>query len=195
MSRNQLIDTYLLQLARQLPADVVDELTDGLDETYQRHLAGGAAPQSAARAALAEFGEFGDAAEITTAFTLQSPGRRTARMLLATGPVVGACWAAALIAGHAWTGPVPTLVRLGLGLLLLTVVATLAIAGTCRASYARTRATVIAGGLAVLALDAAALAGATVTAPMPAWPLAVAACASLTRIGLTLRALPLVISS
>jgi hypothetical protein len=189
---NQLIDVYLLQLARQLPADVVDELADGLDETYQRHLAGGAAPQSAARAALAEFG---DAAEITTAFTLQSPGRRTARMLLAAGPVVGACWAAALIAGHAWTWPVPTPARLGLGLLLLTAVATLVIAGTRRSSYTRTRATVIAGGLAVLALDAAALAGATVTAPVPAWPLAVAACASLARIGLTLRALPLVISS
>jgi len=192
MPGNQLIDAYLLQLARQLPADVVDELADGLGETYQRHLAGGADPQSAARAALAEFG---DAAEITTAFTLQSPGRRTARMLLATGPVVGACWAAALIAGHAWTWPVPALVRLGLGLLLLTVAATLVIAGTRRASYARTRATVVAGGLAILALDAAALAGATVTAPMLAWPLAVAACASLTRIGLTLRALPTVISS
>ncbi len=192
MCDNQLIDTYLVQLARQLPADVVDELADGLDETYQRHLAGGAAPQSAARAALAEFG---DAAEITTAFTLLSPGRRTARMLLVTGPVVGACWAAALIAGHAWTWPVPTLVRLGLGLLLLAVVSSLVIAATRRASYARTRATVIAGGLAVLALDAAALAGAAVTAPMLAWPLAVASCASLTRIGLTLRALPLVISS
>jgi hypothetical protein len=189
---NQLIAAYLLQLARQLPADVVDELADGLEETYESYLAGGAAPQSAARAALAEFG---DASEITIAFTLQSPGRHTAHMLLAAGPVVGACWAAALIAGHAWTWPVPTLALLGLGLLLLTAVATLVIAGTRRSSYARTRATVIAGGLAVLALDAAALAGATVTAPVLAWPLALAACASLTRIGLTLRALPVVISS
>jgi hypothetical protein len=189
MSDNPLIDTYLAQLARRLPTDVVDELADGLTDTYHRHLTGGATPHSAARAALAEFG---DAAEITTAFTLQSPGRRTARMLLATGPAVGACWAAALITGHAWAWPVPVLARVGVALLLLAVVATLATAATRRHSYARTRTMVIVGGLALLTLDAAALTGVAVTAPALAWPLALAACASLTRIGLTVRALPLI---
>jgi hypothetical protein len=39
-------------------------------------------------------------------FTRQAPGRRAARLLLATGPLVGACWAAALTSGRAWTWPV-----------------------------------------------------------------------------------------
>ena len=36
---------------------MVKELADGLDETYQRHLGLGLAPQAAAEAAVAEFGD------------------------------------------------------------------------------------------------------------------------------------------
>ena len=46
------------------------------------------------------------------AFTRLSPARHAARRLLAAGPVVGGCWAAALITGRAWTWPVPATVRL-----------------------------------------------------------------------------------
>jgi hypothetical protein len=38
MSGPGLIPGYLDALSRQLPGPVVDELADGLDETYRRHL-------------------------------------------------------------------------------------------------------------------------------------------------------------
>lgn len=156
MSDNELIDAYL---ARRLPADTVDELTDGLTETCRRHLAGATDPAAAARCALAEFGGLD---EVTSAFTLLSPGRRSARALLATGPAVGAAWATVLITGHAWQWHVPTPARLTVALLLLAVVAALVIAATGGAHHARTRATVLAGGIGMLVLDGTALAGVAV---------------------------------
>ena len=57
-------------------------------ETYQHHLASGTGDQDAARAALAEFG---DIEMVAGEFTRQAPGRRAARLLLATGPVAGLC--------------------------------------------------------------------------------------------------------
>jgi hypothetical protein len=192
MSDNELIDAYLAQLARRLPADTVDELTDGLAETYRHHLVGATDPDAAARSALAEFGALD---EVTSAFTLLSPGRRSARVLLATGPAVGAAWATALITGHAWQWPVPTPARLTMALLLLAVVAALATAATSQAHYARTRATVLAGGIGMLVLDGAALAGLAVATSTLAWPPAMAASLSLTRIALVLRTLPRIIAS
>jgi hypothetical protein len=44
-------------------------------------------------------------------FTRQAPARRAARILLATGPVAGASWAAALIFSHAWTASPPAEAR------------------------------------------------------------------------------------
>jgi len=192
MPGNQLIDAYLARLAGRLPADALDELADGLTETYRHHLANAADPRTAARRALREFGSV---EEIATAFTIQSPGRRAARMLLATGPAVGAAWATALVLGHAWHWPVPGPARLVFGLLLLLVVAALATAAAGRSHYARTRAAVIAGGVGLLALDGAVLVSGVLAAPAVAWPLAAAACASLARIGFTLRTIPRIISS
>src|SRR6266403_275621 len=65
---------------------------------------------------------------IVAAFTRLSPARHAARRLLATGPVVGGCWAAALITGRAWTWPVPATVLLLIGVVLITVIGLLAAA-------------------------------------------------------------------
>ena len=57
MAGHHLIAAYLTALTRRLPADPVDELRDGLTETYQRHRLAGLDPDAAARAAVTEFGE------------------------------------------------------------------------------------------------------------------------------------------
>ncbi len=186
MAGHHLIDGYLAIMARRLPADAVDELTDGLTETYQRYLSDGRDPDAAANAAIAEFGE---PDLILDSFVRQSAGRRTARALLCSGPAVGGCWAAALIVGHAWSWPVPALPRLAFGLTLLAVIATLAIAATARRSYRRTRITA-AAGLGLIAIDVTMLATAGFVAPAFRWPVALAVAASLTRATLTARAMP-----
>ncbi|WP_395108309.1 hypothetical protein [Actinomadura sp. SCN-SB] len=191
MASHPLIEEHLAQLARQLPAEVVDELADGLTETYRHHLTTGTDPNAAARHALAEFGT---PDQITTAFVAHSPSRHAARTLLATGPPVAAAWATALITGHAWQWPIPTAAGLTIGLVLLAVVATLATAATGRARYTRTRIAVLVGGIGLIVLDAAALTGLALITPALAWPLAIAACASLIRIGLALRTLPRILS-
>jgi len=99
-----LISGYLDALAGQLPGPVVEELAGGLEDTYRRHLGLGLASEAAARAAVAEFGDPG---LIAAEFARAHPARRAARRLLAAGPVVGACWAVALVTGRAWTWPVP----------------------------------------------------------------------------------------
>ncbi len=125
MSGPGLITSYLDALARQLPGPVVEEVADGLEETYQRHLDLGLAPDAAAAAAVAEFG----APELIAAeFARAHPARRAARRLLVTGPVVGSCWAVALITSRAWTWPVPVAAGLVPGLALVAVVALLGFA-------------------------------------------------------------------
>jgi hypothetical protein len=140
MPGNALISSYLSGLRRRLPASLADEVSDGLLEAYQQHLASGQSADAAARAAVSETG---DLAQVVGEFTRQAPGRRTARTLLAIGPVVGACW----IASHAWSWPMPAAVRLGFGAALLV-------------------------------------------APVLSWPLVIAVAASLSRMALTLTALP-----
>ena len=90
----RLIGDYLTDLSAQLPAPIVAELADGLDQTHQRHLGQGLSTDAAATAAVAEFGE---PHVLIAAFTFASPARGAARRLLATGPLVGACWGTALI--------------------------------------------------------------------------------------------------
>ncbi|MBM0224377.1 permease prefix domain 1-containing protein [Micromonospora sp. ATA51] len=186
MASHQLIDAHLGVLARRLPADAVDELADGLTETWRHHLAAGLPPADAARAAIAEFGTVD---QITDAFVVHSPSRRTARMLLATGPLVGACWGATLVAGHAWKWPVPPPAAAIFGLALLAVVAALVTSATSRRSYRRARLG-DAGGLGLVALDVAMVAAVLLVAPTLVWPMLVAVPVSLARIGLTLRSLP-----
>jgi hypothetical protein len=103
MAGDQLIEDYLAQLARRLPGSAVDELADGLTETWQHHMAAGLSPAASAVAAVAEFGT---PDQIVAAFVALAPGRHMATRLLTSGPLVGACWAAGLIAGHAWIWPI-----------------------------------------------------------------------------------------
>jgi len=181
-----LIAGYVAGLHRRLPAALADEAADGLIETYEQHLAAGAGEQAAAHAAVAEFG---DLETVVGEFTRQAPGRRAARLLLATGPVVGAWWAAALILSRAWTWPVPAAVRLGFGAVLLLAVLALAVAATSRHSYQRTRLTTAAGPV-ILVLDATAVTAAALIAPALTAPLGIAAGVSLGRIAFTAWTLP-----
>src|SRR5215472_13403998 len=93
-----LISDYLADLSADLPGRTVEELADGLDETFHRCLGQGLNPEAAARAAVAEFGE---PRVIVAAFTDASRGRRTARRLLSAGPAVGLCWGVVLITARA----------------------------------------------------------------------------------------------
>jgi len=178
MAPHHLIDAYLAELRRALPADVADELADGLTETYDHFRDHGLDPDTAARTALADFGA---APDILNAFAQIAPGRRTARALLATGPLAGGCWALALLTGHAWQGPIPTAARLAFAALLLSVVALLVIAVRIDHPYQR-RTPAIAGAGGVLLLDCAAVCTAALLISVPTWPLLLAVTASLTRI-------------
>src|ERR1035438_10916791 len=104
MPQTSLITDYLTVLSAQLPAPVVEELADGLDQTQQHYVKQGLNPDAAAGAALAEFGE---PQVVVAAFTRLSPGRHAARRLLAAGPVVGGGWGAALMTGLGLTCPAP----------------------------------------------------------------------------------------
>ena len=186
MPGNTLISSYLAGLRRHLPADLADEVAGGLAEAYEHHLARGHGETAAARAAVSETG---DLAQVVGEFTRLAPGRRAARALLATGPLAGACWGAALIAARAWTWPLPGTARAVFGVALLITVAVLAIAATSQHSYQRTRLTTLAGP-ALAILDATMITAALLAAPVLTWLLAIAITASLTRITLTLTALP-----
>ena len=191
MAGHQLIDGYLAGLARRLPAAIVDELSDGLTETYEHHLVTGLAPAAAARTALADFG---DPEQIADEFIAQAPGRRTARLLLATGPIIGACWGTSLVAAKFWTWPIPTPLAAVYALTLLGVVAALAAAATSRRHYRRTHLG-SAGALALVLLDSTMIAAAATVAPTVAWPQAVAIPASLARIGVVIQTLPKMLTS
>jgi hypothetical protein len=184
MARHQLIDGYVARLARRLPVAIVDELSDGLTETYQRQLANGLEPADAARAAIAEFG---DARLVVDEFIAQAPGRHTARRLLATGPLIGVLWGASLLAARFWTWPIPTPLATGYALILVGVVAMLTVAATTM-DYRHTHLGA-AGAIALAVLDGTMIAAATV-APTLAWPMAIAIPASLARIGAVIHALP-----
>lgn len=181
-----LIEDYAARLRRSLPAGLAEEAAAGLTETYQRHLAGGAGEEAAARDAIAEFG---DHDLVIGEFTRQAPGRRAARLLLATGPLAGSCWAAGLITSRAWAWPVPGAARLAFGAVLLATVLVLLAAATSRRGYQRTRLAALALPV-ILALDAAAVTAAMAAAPAMTWPLGAAVAASLTRIAFTARTLP-----
>ena len=183
---SKLIEDYVAGLRRSLPAPVANEAADGLIEAYEHHLAAEAGEEEAARAAVAEFGE---SPVVIGEFTRQAPGRHASRMLLATGPAVGACWAAALILGHAWTWPVPNIARIATGTILLLAITALTLAATSRRSYRRTRLTALAFPV-LLTLDSAAIAAALLAAPAVSQALAFAVAASVARICFVLRTLP-----
>ena len=186
-----LITDYLAELSRYLPADIVDELADGLDQTHLKYLQQRLSPDTAARAAVAEFG---DPRAIAAAFTHASPARHAARRLLVIGPAAGMCWGAALLAGRAWTWPVPAAARVAFGAALITVIGLLAIAALAR-HYRPARCASVAGCLGIAALDTTLLTAVAVIGSAPAWPLIVAMAASAARITFTIRILrPVLVS-
>lgn len=191
MAGHALIDTHLADLRRRLPASRFDELADGLTETYEHNLRSGLNPDTAASRAIDDFGTI---EQISAAFTENAPGRRAAVALLASGPVVGGCWAASLITAQAWTWPLPLYAPVAFGAILLATIALLAIVAANNASYPRTRLTTLSGITTIL-LDAALLIAALTVAPVLVWPMALAVPASLTRIGYTLRAVPRIIAN
>lgn len=97
-----MIDEYVRALTAGLPASprsrsaIRAEVRDGLETAAQAHAAHGLEPEQAARAAIAEFG---DPRVIALAFASELAAARARRVgvgLVATGPLVGAAWLAAL---------------------------------------------------------------------------------------------------
>ncbi len=187
---SDLTRAYLADLRRRLPAGITEEIADGLATGCEHRLALGQGEDDAARAAIAEFG---DPSRLAAEFTRDAPGRRAARILLASGPAVGACWGAALIAARAWTWPVPHPARLAFGAVLLLTVLVLAGAATSQDSYRRTRLAV-PGGIALIMLDLTMITAVLTVAPTLTWVLTIAITASLTRIGLAARLVPRVLA-
>jgi len=181
MPQHPLIERYVRDLRRDLSAEVVDELAGGLSDTFDDFTARGLDPETAAAATLADFG---DVREIVEGFARIAPGRRTARALLATGPLIGCCWAVALLTSHAWRWPVPAVGRVAFGVVLLTTIILLAAAA--RISGIRTcRALALTGTGGLLVLDVTAIIAVSALTPTLTGPPLLAVVASLTRIGLT----------
>lgn len=178
MAGHRLIGAYRQDLAAGLPADIAEEVAGGLVDAYDRHLRNGLTADAAAEAAI---GEFGEPRLVVDAFRRGCPVRRLARALLVTGPTVGGCWAAALIASRAWDWPVPIGARLIAGPLLAASVVLLVTAVRAHRYQAFRRAG-IAGCLGVAMLDASAITTVMVLAPGARLLLVVAACLSAIRL-------------
>ena len=178
-SEPRLIRGYMEVVAGQLPASIVDELADGLTETYRSYLSRGLSAEAAVE-------EFGPAEEILAGFARVNPARRAARRLLGLGPVVGACWVAALVTSRVWPGPLPA--RIGVSVALLACIGLLAVAALGR----RYRVSVfsgVAGFAGFAALDTALIVGVVVLAGPLTWVTALAMAGSAVRVALCARAL------
>ena len=186
MPGTRLISDYLAALSADLPAQIVEELADGLDETYHGYLGQGLAPDAAARAAVEEFGE---PRVIVDAFTDASHSRKTARRLLAAGPGVGMCWAVVLIAARAWQWPVPVVARVLFGMALITVIGLLAAAAFGR-HYRLVRRAATAACVGTAVLDAMMIGTALAAAPVLVWPVTAAVALSAGRSAFALRNVP-----
>jgi hypothetical protein len=180
-----MIQDYADSLLAQLPERLATEVADGLADAYETHLARGLSPDQAARATVAEFG---DARDIVRGFAQASPARRVARRLIVTGPAVGLCWAAALLAGHAWAWPVPALAPALTGVALIASVGALMIAVRSR-GYRTVRRAGAVGCVGLALLDAAIIGLVLVSAPDLGWLLVLAALASATRLTCVARVL------
>jgi hypothetical protein len=208
------VSAYLAAVAAQLTgpapakAAITEELRDGLLETLAVHRERGCAPQEATEAAIAEFGDPDTVAAAFAPELAAVQARRVALGLLATGPLVGLAWIAAVAANGLppWrqqlTGPWLALPLVGLAMLVacpalgLTVAATGRLARRLgrlgrRASLPATA--VVVAGLAAVVVDLtmlAMMAGQALTTAGPdVWaPIVMAAGASLTRVTLAGRA-------
>jgi len=184
MAEHRLIQSYSNVLLAELPARLAEEVAGGLDDANCKYLRQGLSQDDAAQAAIAEFG---DARAVVEGFIRSSPARRIARRLIVTGPVVGGCWAVALIAGRAWEWPVPNVARLLLGALLTSSVIVLLTAAVARRYRVTQRAGVL-GCAGLTLIDASAITLVAATAPTIGWLAALAACASGSRLVFVARA-------
>lgn len=185
MASSDLTSAYTERLRRALPADVAAEIEDGLADACAHYRARGRGDREAAEAAIAEFGDY---RRLAAELTRHAPGRRAARLLLASGPIAGACWATALATGRAWAWPVPLAAWLAFAAALLIAITLLVSAAAGTRSYRRTRLAV-PGGIALITLDTAAVTGVLAAAPTLRWAVLVAVAASLARIAATARSL------
>ena len=178
MADHRLIAAYRHDLLERLPAELAEEVCDGLADTHQHYVRLGQNPDEAAVAAIAEFGE---PATVVDAFRKACPVWRLARILVTTGPIVGGMWAAGLISEQAWGWPIPNTARLAVGLVLFASVALLITAMRTR-RYQSLRRAAIAGGLGIAALDGSVATTALVLAPAFGSLLIVATCVSTARL-------------
>jgi hypothetical protein len=191
MAQPGLITDYLSHLAARLPTPIVEELADGLHDTYLAKRRAGHTPDDAARQAIAAFG---DPATITAAFLAASPARHAARALLLTGPLVGGAWATVPLTLHAWNWPIPAWARAGFGTVLLAGVTMVAVAAFAD-RYRRAARSAAAASLAVIALDLGMLSYINTAGLLTTWPVLLAAPLSAARSALTLSRLPRIIGS
>jgi len=181
-----LITGYLAELEARLPATIVEELADGLEEAFARYRESGLDDDSATRAAIAEFG---DPQLVAASFAAACPGRRLARRLLLTGPAVGLCWGALLITSRAWTWPVPDAARAAVGTVLLAAIAMLVHAALGHSYRAVTRAAA-AGCASLTLLDVTMIIVVLGLSLRPGWLVAVAMTTSGLRIVHNVQGLP-----
>jgi hypothetical protein len=205
---------YLAAVTARLPGPaaarvaVTDELRDGLMEARETHQARGCSQAEATAAAIAEFGHPATVAAAFGPELAAVQARRVALGLLATGPLVGLAWIAAVAANalppwhHQLTGPWLALPLVGLALVVAGPALGLTVAATGqlgrrlgrvvrRAALPPTAAAVAALAAVLADLTLLAILGgqALATPGSLVWaPVVVAAGASLTRITLAGRA-------
>ena len=184
MAEHHMIQRYNDVLRAELPPHLVEEIADGLAEANAYYLRQGLDADEAAQATVSEFG---DARAVVEAFTRDIPARRIARRLIATGPVVGGCWAVALITGRAWEWPVPDAVRFLLGATLVASVSVLLTAALAR-RYRVVRPAGVVGCAGLAVLDLSAITAVVVAAPTVGWLAVLAAGVSASRLILVTRA-------
>jgi len=182
---HRLIRQYNEALAAELPARLAEEVADGLAEAHAKYLLRGLGPDEAAQATVAEFG---DPARVVAEFSRASPAKKVAGRLLATGPVVGPCWAMALITSRAWDWPVPAVAPALLGAMLAVTIAVLLTAAVAR-RYRVVKRAGAAGCVGLAVLDSSAITAAVAADPTLRWPIMLAVAASAVRLALVARAL------
>lgn len=191
MTGAQLLEEYEASLSHRLPRHHVDEVLDGLCETYNAHRSEMADEDAAVRAAIRDFG---DTDIIVAEFVRQSAGRRLARILLASGPLVGLFWAITLISDSGWTPHAPSPLLAGIASILVTTVVTLMATAVEATDYRRARTTARIGAVALLVLDVGMICAAVALSGSAMWALVVALAMSSVRAGFVLRSLPVLIS-
>ena len=178
MAQPRVIREYRAALLAELPAAMAWEVSDGLAEACEKYRREGLTPAQAAESAVAEFG---DPALVIEAFSRTSSARRAARTLVATGPAVALCWAAALVTARAWQWHLPGAIPLVFGAVLACSILAL-LTGARSRRYRPARRCGRAGCIGLAALDGSSIAVVLAAAPELRWLTVLAICASAARI-------------